>query len=234
MLQNPLVDEYARVKRRRLHVRDEALVRPIEPIWKRARHATSKRGLEDGHARMREIRRVVARISKVFPLTQQQAEILEMGIRACAPAVYTREVFDAHQMEILRVNRWKLKDMNMWILISAARRLGKTFSMVVLVCAMLMVIPELKLAVFATAFEQAKKLLEEVERLFIKCLPEANFEFSKSNGKATLRTDARGDVRVAYACSSNTNVRSSLSRSTRTHTFFTYVSSRLRPDRPHL
>lgn len=208
---NSLLGEFAASALRELQERDEANAKPIQAAWQEYAARSTHQPLRQGHARMRDIRRAFDAMNTPGNVASpQQSEIQEMCIRAAARVVYTRSVFEDNQLEIMRANNWSKKEMEQWILVSAPRRLGKTFALVRTDVALLLSIPNIFIVVFATTFEQANKLVEEVKKLLESHFPQQRIKYTVNEGKLRVYFP-NNDVRTIVACSSSVDVRFALS-----------------------
>lgn len=233
---NRVIGDYVVSKLKEISDKEEANAKPIQSSWQEYAQRPTHQPLREGDNRLKEIRRVFQRIDTPGNVASpQQAEIQEMCIRACARVIYTRQVFEDNQLEIMRRNNWNSRQMEQFILVSAPRRLGKTFALVRTNVALLLAIPNITIVVFATAFDQANKLVEEVNKLFQSHFPHVNVKYARTEGKLRVFFPNK-DVRTIIGLSSSVDVSASLLFYARVPTlpFFVSSSSRMNDARKKL
>jgi hypothetical protein len=122
-------------------------------------------------------------------------------LKACIPTIF-REEYERNRQSILR--RWKFDDINTKVQVFAARRMGKTFSVCMLIASLLLQVPGIRIAVFGVALRTAIAIVKQVTR-FLKSTPAfANFKAQVSAQEITLEMGA--DIRVLTAFPASTDV----------------------------
>lgn len=91
--------------------------------------------------------------------SDDQVKVFEAGLSACLPYIYGDSWGD-QKMRVLK--EWGLAREMMYLLVNMARRNGKTFVCSGLVCALLICVPRIKVAIFATCLRTAHMFMEQV------------------------------------------------------------------------
>lgn len=118
---------------------------------------------------------LVAQVKHVFfegygvKWDDNQVKVFTNGLAACLPYIYG-DTWRDHQNRVLK--EWGLKQVMMYLLVNMARRNGKTFVCSGLVCALLICVPNIKVAIFATCLRTAhlfmSAVVEMMERAYAK------------------------------------------------------------------
>lgn len=207
---NPALFDLARDWRRKLEETREANEKPMLEAWQEYGRRRAHDPLQRGHARVRAIYDVWARMDKYVNMaTQEQSNIQFMTLCASARLVYEYTDYYTHELEILRVNNWFPEDMAFMYVISAPRRLGKTVGVARAVLAMALVLPDTVGAVFAPTQDQGWLFVKEVKGLLEKLAPHLDSPptFREVKTDHELHIIVNGNLRKFKAMTSGINVR---------------------------
>lgn len=94
-----------------------------------------------------------------------QVKIFNVFVETCLPKIYG-DSWPEHQTRVLRSR--KLKRLQQEALVNMARRNGKTFVTAGTAAALLLVVPEISVAVFSTGERTARMLMDQVKNMIEK------------------------------------------------------------------
>ena len=134
--------------------------RVFQPSWRHEMGLTRRRRLSRGDQNLREILRLLDGQGVVRH--DDQITFHNMQIRALLPKIYGAE----WRTESQRVmNEFGMAKREPWLLIFARRRLGKTYSVAMLVTALLLVLEKFEVTVISTGGRISKKIRETCRML---------------------------------------------------------------------
>jgi hypothetical protein len=172
------------IETQRIPLRNEAA---LDLAFKRKRHRTRTEESADkcpGDARVRRIRELYTggfkqRIRpgdddgafRVITPSDDQLLFLEACLFACLPKIYGTDDWAVHHERVL--NEWGRKEIDYYVMMITARRVGKTFSMSMFDAAYILTVPGQTIAVFSTG-KRASKMLKELVEKFVFMSGETN------------------------------------------------------------
>lgn len=103
---------------------------------------------------------------EMIPIVREplQARFQSEMLKACIPCIF-RE--DLQQKKQLILKRLRLRKIYKRVQVFAARRMGKTFSVCILFAALLLFVPDLKIAAFGTTKNTAMMIVDETYKLLV-------------------------------------------------------------------
>jgi len=97
--------------------------------------------------------------------SDDQLYFLEECLFSCLPNIYGHNEWAVHCPRVLA--QWGRKAINYFVMMITARRVGKTWSVCMFDCAMLLYVPGFKINVYSTGRRASKMLKEQVEQFIM-------------------------------------------------------------------
>lgn len=153
--------------------------------------------LEQGYQKVKRAFWVLDHMGYVWSPTQR--ELLRDYMYACLPQIFTIDVFESHELEILE--RYGLDKIRYEVLAIAPRRFGKSWSIAAFIAAILHQCPGIILSTFSSGQRASTALMRLAIKMF-KRIPNVEKQFVvKTAGKEEFFIYPAGnpnDIRQAY------------------------------------
>lgn len=149
--------------------------------------------LQRGHAIFDSIRSHFEDLDGILPRSSEQIEVHD-GMLAAASGIVYGEAINTHEAEILSYNNFKNTLNN--LLLSAPRRLGKTFAIAMAIAVFFLCVPNVKFVIVSQARRSAGAdvgILGTVKKLLWDVF--GFKEFDRSNSEQILSKFGEGDER---------------------------------------
>lgn len=154
-------DLFARMRELALDERVEAVAR--QRLYTRVHLATDKlvgADIRQGDLRLAKIRKCLTEMG--YTRSQFQELFHNKFIQACLPQIYGAEWPECCERVL---EEFGIKRINYEVLIQTPRRLGKTISVAMFVCCMLLCCPEIRICVFSTGKRASSAIMLEVIKI---------------------------------------------------------------------